>query len=59
MEKYLALEAVRTLLKKHSKVLNNLQEEDKESPSSTSKPDEIDTTFEADSGDSDGKKFLK
>ena len=55
METYLALEDVYKLLKKHSRVLNNLRDE--ESPSS--KPDDkIEATFEADSGDTDGKNFL-
>jgi hypothetical protein len=58
-EKYLAMDGVRALLKKHSKVLTNLQEEKEESsPSSTSSQDVIEATFEADSGDSDGANFL-
>ena len=37
LEKYLSMEGVRTLLKKHSKKLNNLQEEnDEQSPDSQS-----------------------
>ena len=56
METYLALEDVQKLLKKHSKALNNLHD-DEESPSSK-EDDIIEATFEADSGDTDGQNFL-
>ena len=60
LEKYLSMEGVRTLLKRHSKKLNNLQGENVESPDSTSTtPDPIESTFEPDSGDSTGEFFLK